>query len=703
MSAISKINTFSMPSLSSSKTDDKPKTLSFWEKIKSVWSHSNPIEVKLNELENKIKQSHFTESEIAELGSLIQNIAKERHSFVYRATFDHLKRIVNSLNNAELNKLIAKVMELKIAQNNPQILDSLLDLLSISKIQSLIHNQKQIAKNLPQELAAIKSLASEIAATVPNPDVKNNEEQNEHINSFVTTIHNIFTTIWDTLSKAYDFDPENSAPASDTFEARSRFRDLIELVMLPAAAFKIIFDLLVTATAIWWVPYVTSATIALLIVAIIKIIEKRYANVPKILSNEYRNLTKLAREGKIHPVLGRQNEIDAIVKSLGKMDESAHTPLLIGKTGVGKTELIYTLAKQIVDGKHPSLKGKELYLIPTSSLLSWGSFGNGNYRSRLEVLLKDLKTNKKNAIIFLDEMHVLLDTKGGKDAYNLSQLFKSSLGDIHCIAATTKKEYENTIQKDEAFDSRLDKIEVEDLSSNDLLLAIKDHISQRFPEVRFSDPAIIKAIDLIKNDPKEAKTRRVLKLIDASANYINLFKSATKKNLQEKKQTLERLKKQYEQQNNFSIDSEEPQKLLCTIKALEEAIKNLEKEVSAEDADLAELSKLKLEQKMWKEKYFALAHKLNALDSNNPQFEKIAKTFLVVKEFMLKTAQSLSSEKEESLKQKGFKYLEVDEDLVKKVFENSYKQNGYFSQLIAFFSSFKKSSQSIVTDSENLE
>jgi len=216
------------------------------------------------------------------------------------------------------------------------------------------------------------------------------------------------------------------------------------------------------------------------------------------LSKYARDLTEAAREGKLDPVIGREEEIRRTIQVLSR--RTKNNPVLIGEPGVGKTAIAEGLALRIIDGDVPeSLKNKKLMALDMGALIAGAKY-RGEFEERLKSVLKEVEDAQGNIILFIDEMHTLVGAGKTDGAMDASNLLKPALarGELHCIGATTLNEYRKYVEKDAALARRFQSVLVEEPSVEDtisILRGLKDKYEVHHG-VRISDAAIVAAATL---------------------------------------------------------------------------------------------------------------------------------------------------------------------------------------------------------------
>jgi ATP-dependent Clp protease ATP-binding subunit ClpC len=216
-----------------------------------------------------------------------------------------------------------------------------------------------------------------------------------------------------------------------------------------------------------------------------------------VLDNFSRDLIKLAEEGKLDPVIGRENEINRIAQVLSRRKKN--NPIILGEPGCGKTAIVEGLAKKIFEGECPqNLSGKRIVSLDMTSIVA-GTKYRGQFEERMKVIIEELYANP-DIIIFIDEIHTMIGAGNSSGSMDASNIFKPALsrGELQCIGATTLEEYRKNIEKDGALERRFQKVMV-DPSTKDETLQILQNSKDRYEDhhkVKYTDEILNLCVEL---------------------------------------------------------------------------------------------------------------------------------------------------------------------------------------------------------------
>ena len=269
-----------------------------------------------------------------------------------------------------------------------------------------------------------------------------------------------------------------------------------------------------------------------------------------------RNLTDLAKEDKLDPVIGRSDEIDRVIQILSR--RTKNNPVLIGEAGVGKTAIVEGLAQKIVEGNVPELlKDKKIYILDLALMVA-GTKYRGQFEERIKAIMEELRKSKE-VIIFIDEIHTLVGAGGAEGAIDASNMLKPALsrGAIQCIGATTINEYRKNIEKDAALERRFQTIVVEPPSIDEtieILKGLRDKYEAHH-KVQFLDESLEAASKMSERYiTGRFLPDKAIDLIDeagAKARLATMIAPSDVKEVEQKLQDIKKEKAQAVQEQDF--------------------------------------------------------------------------------------------------------------------------------------------------------
>ncbi len=301
-----------------------------------------------------------------------------------------------------------------------------------------------------------------------------------------------------------------------------------------------------------------------------------------------RDLTELARQGKLDPVIGRAKEIETVIEILSRRKKN--NPVLIGEPGVGKTAIVEGLAQRIVRGEVPEiLRNKRLVELNVNSLVA-GTKYRGEFEERVKAILDEILAHQDELILFIDEIHTIVGAGQAEGGMDLANAFKPALarGELHLIGATTLNEYQKYIEKDAALERRFQPVFIAEPTVEQTIQILKG-LRDRFEahhKVRITDEAIVAAAELSDRFiTGRYLPDKAIDLIDQAAARVRIQATSRPAEVQELEAQLQELKRELDyatSRKQFDRAKELEARIKETEKALQEATEKWKKSVASE-------------------------------------------------------------------------------------------------------------------------
>jgi len=367
-----------------------------------------------------------------------------------------------------------------------------------------------------------------------------------------------------------------------------------------------------------------------------------------------KDITGLARKGKLDPVIGRDEEIRRVIQVLSR--RTKNNPVLIGEPGVGKTAIVEGLANRVVSGDIPEgLKDKKIIALDMGTLIAGAKY-RGEFEDRLKAVLKEVAKAEGEIILFLDELHTIVGAGAAEGAVDASNMLKPMLarGELHAIGATTLDEYRKYIEKDAALERRFQPVQVNEPSVEDTISILRG-LREKYEVhhgVRIQDAALVsaavlsdryisdrflpdKAIDLV--DEAASKLRIEIDSMPSEIDEVERkikqgeieIQALKKEKDKASKDRLEKIKKQLaglkETSDSMKVHWQQEKDIISRIRSLKEEIERagIEAEQAERDADLAKAAELK---------YGKLLELSKKIEEENKNLEKLQKEKKMLKE-----------------------------------------------------------------------
>jgi ATPases with chaperone activity, ATP-binding subunit len=351
----------------------------------------------------------------------------------------------------------------------------------------------------------------------------------------------------------------------------------------------------------------------------------------ELLSKFCQNVTEQARIGKLDPIIGRHEEIRRVIQILSR--RTKNNPILIGEPGVGKTAIVEGIAQRIINNDVPeSLKNNSIFSLDLGLLVA-GTKYQGEFEERLKGILKEIEAAEGQIILFIDELHMLIGAGASGGGMDASNLLKPALarGQLHCIGATTIKEYKKYIEKDAALERRFQPVLVPEPSIEDAISILRG-IKERYElhhGIRIKDQALVDAVILsARNIPDRFLPDKAIDLIDESAAMVKM-------SIDSQPEALDQLERKLRQLEIEKVALAKEKNDPASQKRLEELEKELQEikkqhaillqQWKAEKAPLEKINKIKEEIEAAQNKYSQAERELDFAKASEIKYGKLVK------------------------------------------------------------------------------
>jgi ATP-dependent Clp protease ATP-binding subunit ClpC len=288
-----------------------------------------------------------------------------------------------------------------------------------------------------------------------------------------------------------------------------------------------------------------------------------------------RDLTELAREGKLDPVVGRQQEIERVMQILCR--RTKNNPCLIGEPGVGKTAIAEGLALRIVSGDIPDLlKNKRIVALDLAGLVA-GTKYRGEFEERMKKVMEEVRKAEGQVVLFIDELHTLVGAGAAEGAIDASNIMKPALarGELQCIGATTQDEFRKYIERDAALERRFQSVKVKEPSEEDAIEIMKG-LRERYEahhQVEITDDAIVAAVQLSQRYISDRSLPdKAIDLVDEAASKVRLHQSLPPLDVRQDRAKLNKLKTELEHLSKRGGNLEQIDRLTAERETLESSV-----------------------------------------------------------------------------------------------------------------------------------
>ncbi len=636
--------------LQTNLNDQSPKI--YWLRFKEYWQGISPLSKKLEKMNASLLESNW------EVCS--ENLVKaiEVLAFVKDKKSDKIKQgllaVLSQLSVDQQSNLIERIIEQGFKIKQTGLFLTCLDLFSIEQLTALAQN-KMLVKNITteggeaEEMTLEKVLSSMAEYPLKAEESLVSQALKTEIRKQTPIILNILQNVLVTFELAFNPASFIQERPDDKRYAEQLLTLYASLITLPLAIGKLLSPYI---PAVWQLCLATTGVVVAGL-ALLIIYYKWLKPRPKEL-DLFENLT--AQTGRMDPVQERDMEINQILKFLGSLKKDSSQVLIVGDSGVGKTEILKGVAQRIAQGGVPALKGVQLFYANTTKLLSDG--GKKSSGQIIEKTRDQIRGYENQTILALDEFHIAAQNETVRN--NFKTLLDSEARPMHCICLTTRKEYEQYIAKDAALDRRFVKINVDKMTDDQTFNVLRAYINQSEPSIKFSNKAIRKIVQLTRtsqiNISKQIVNQAIVKIKDIQSGKVE---SERFEKLQQEWQT--------KFQNSKGIDTPNGQMIYTGLNACNLTVQKMKERSTEIKQELTVLNGLKKQKDDYKKATWKLAAQIKMMPKE-ASTQSLKKLFIFCKYYSIPILSNLFKEQLKSLKEKQIAG-KVDVEFVQEVFE----------------------------------
>jgi ATP-dependent Clp protease ATP-binding subunit ClpA len=521
-------------------------------------------------------------------------------------------------------------------------------------------SSEQLCKIHKVDQKQLEELASDLAKALENPP--------ETLETLRTTLGGYLRTsatyvgqglhsFASTFLRAHDFASDDNNTLVQRHEARWHLTNFYELIERPVMLILSVYTFLQPKTRYAWIPYVGTLCSIVAAVSLIKFFNVFLQKKKAILSNDLRNLTEEARQGILPVTLASPDVISEMGNALSPLNKDAPSILLVGLSGIGKDAQLHAFVYAVLRGEFPLLNGIEIHTTTASQLKEFGGGTNHLYFSRLQILVRDLQSQKDGHVVFINEIHTLNPKEDQVDnRTELGQQFKTILesGQLHVIGETTLKEYEEHIKWDDALDRRFIKIFC--TQSSDCVDILENTMVEKYPTVTVEREAIELALkETDKTRPLVSQPAKAKDVLVAAARYVLGNYAKPEKELITESAKLTKDRGSLGRDPTNAAKTKDVAGVSDNVQSKQTTVNDKRKELNG----LADLHECRIQAQ---KRHVRLAHRISSQPEKSAVEQKI---FLLVRRLLDKTRQAITK-KEEELEKKGID-IKVDVKLIKKM------------------------------------